>query len=236
MHVWCKKHQCRHPIDKPCDASIEAYRLEFEAEVREGERQRKKKAREKSNDINDRVQDATVENVDESPRYTDDDELDDEGDHRKPRIRYLLEDERGTPKCVSRAEFEAVEEANLKGMFMMNCGKAIEVALEATKHYSGPIDEEMATSCRRVADAWIKLANRSKVVIEDDILDDWVPENERLLPAVRERRFWYRVLHAQDYAKHNDLEGLEITAEMLEAVDAAISAWTQLRKQMDVGP
>ena len=67
MHIWCEKHQCRHPIDKPCDASIEAYRLEFEAEVREGQRQRKKKAREKSNEINDRVQDATVENIDESP-------------------------------------------------------------------------------------------------------------------------------------------------------------------------
>ena len=68
MHVWCKKHQCRHPIDKPCDASVEAYRLEFEAEVREVDRQRKKKERaEKSNDINNRVQDAPVENIEKSP-------------------------------------------------------------------------------------------------------------------------------------------------------------------------
>jgi hypothetical protein len=80
MHVWCKKHQCRHPIDKPCDASIEAYRLEFEAEVREVDRQRKKKERaEKSNDINDRVQDAHVENKEEFE--ADDNFLQDNGDY-----------------------------------------------------------------------------------------------------------------------------------------------------------
>src|SRR6516164_9624010 len=66
IHIWCEKHQCRHPIDKPCDAKIEAYRLEFEAEVKEKERQRKKRSREKINEINDGVQDATVENIGES--------------------------------------------------------------------------------------------------------------------------------------------------------------------------
>jgi len=66
IHIWCEKHQCRHPIDKPCDAKIEAYRLEFEAEVKEKERQRKKRSREKINRINNGVQDATVENIGES--------------------------------------------------------------------------------------------------------------------------------------------------------------------------
>src|SRR5262249_59103612 len=69
MHVWCKKHQCRHPIDKPCDASIEAYRLEFEAEVRETKRKadrdyyKKKKDEEKQH----ASELTTVENIDESP-------------------------------------------------------------------------------------------------------------------------------------------------------------------------
>jgi len=63
MHVWCEKHQCRHPIDKPCDASIEAYRLEFEAELKEKDRQRKKRERANPNKNNDGVQDAPVENI-----------------------------------------------------------------------------------------------------------------------------------------------------------------------------
>src|SRR5262245_34275027 len=67
MHVWCSKHQCRHPIDKPCDASIEAYRIEFEAEIKEKDRQRKKRERENPNKINKHVQDATIENIGESP-------------------------------------------------------------------------------------------------------------------------------------------------------------------------
>jgi len=68
MHVWCKKHQSRHAIDKPCDASIQAYRLEFEAEVRETKRKadrdyyKKKKDEEKQHASELTI----VENIDKS--------------------------------------------------------------------------------------------------------------------------------------------------------------------------
>jgi len=86
--------------------------------------------------------------------------------------------------------------------------------------------------CRRALreaasrDASIENIGKSLAVDDDDDVID-----EKSNPEVRQRAFWYRVLKAKEYAE-NDLSGLEITKEMLEAVDAVISAWTRLRRQM----
>lgn len=138
MHVWCKKHQCRHPIDKPCDASIEAYRLEFEAEVREVDRQRKKKERaEKSNDINDRVQDAHVENKEEFE--ADDNFLQDNGDY-------------------SPVDMAAGRAARTRG-FLYRAQQSV-FAAEAENFVDLEITKEMLVATRKVVQAWIKTLKR----------------------------------------------------------------------------
>jgi hypothetical protein len=76
-------------------------------------------------------------------------------------------------------------------------------------------------------DASVENIGKSLVVDDDDDVID-----EKSNPEVRQRAFWYRVLKAKEYAE-NDLSGLEITKDMLEAADAVISAWTKLRKQME---
>jgi hypothetical protein len=48
---------------------------------------------------------------------------------------------------------EKVAQANLRSIFMLNSAMAIRVA-----KYQGPIDEEVQAMCRRVCDAWNKLA------------------------------------------------------------------------------
>jgi len=75
-------------------------------------------------------------------------------------------------------------------------------------------------------DASVENIGKSLAVDDDDDVID-----EKSNPEVPQRAFWYRVLKAKEYAE-NDLSGLEITKEMLEAVDAVISAWTRLRRQM----
>jgi len=134
MHVWCKKHQCRHPIDKPCDASIEAYRLEFEAEVRETKRKadrdyyKKKKDEEKQH----ASELTTVENIRESIEALIEEDDDDD----------LIENEKPSPYVLERAFWYRV--------------------LKATDHAKSnylndlEITQEMVDAVKEAAETWTK--------------------------------------------------------------------------------
>jgi hypothetical protein len=106
MHIWCEKHQCRHPIDKPCDASAQAYRLEFEAEDREAKRQAekerrekaKKEAQEKDKQNQQSREHAPVEKTDESLESLEDDP---EASAEAMKAKFAEDDE---PKQPPRAE------------------------------------------------------------------------------------------------------------------------------------
>jgi len=134
MHVWCKKHQSRHAIDKPCDASIEAYRLEFEAEVRETKRKadrdyyKKKKDEEKQH----ASELTTVENIRESIEALIEEDDDDD----------LIENEKPSPYVLERAFWYRV--------------------LKATDHAKSnylndlEITQEMVDAVKEAAETWTK--------------------------------------------------------------------------------
>ena len=135
MHVWCEEHRCHHPIDKPCDASIKAYRLEFEAEDREIDRKRKRVEREKIKENKDRVQDTVVENIDESEE--DELYLDDEGNYTK------------LPSDISQAARE-------RG-FMYRAQQSTFAAEDILRMKDLHVTQEMLEAADKVIAAWTRL-------------------------------------------------------------------------------